>query len=184
MDKIPIQLVKIQDEAGERNIEIMMDLGDFETSGATIRSMINEFKKKYLKAINEARKIDALSKAKKSKRKVSIKSRWKACKIIADFNRDANNKFTITNYKEAYSRDFGIPMRSIRTYIDFGNIFTEHEILDNIPYSIYAELVFKANELDRKRLLDSEKEYLLSSAKKGTLPNRDEYRDHLNSVVK
>lgn len=180
MAKIPIKLVEITDESGETGIEVMMSMKDFEETDATLRSTIKKFKEKYLQSISDARKIDTLGASKK--RAVSTKKRWKACKILADFNADAQNAFDIVNYKEAYSRDFGVPLRSIRTYIDFGTLFSEDEVLDIIPYSVYAELVFKANGLRHKGLLDSEKEWLLSRARAGKVPDRDEYRNRLKGL--
>lgn len=50
-----------------------------------------------------------------------------------------------------------IPLRSMRTYLDFGSMFAEDDILVNIPYSHYAELVFKASQLKAKGILEKEK---------------------------
>lgn len=180
--KIPIKLVEVGDDSDNKNIEIMMELGDFESSGTSIRTTIVKFKEEYLRAIKDIKKAGGFETSQKSRKKVSTKDRWKACKILADFNRDAANRFLITNYKEAYSRDFGIPMRSIRTYLDFGSVFSEDEILEDIPYSLYAEFVFRANEMRRKGIVDSEKEWLLGMLKSGNLPNRDEYRKHLKTL--
>lgn len=53
------------------------------------------------------------------------------------------------NYNEVYARDFGVPLRSVRAYLDFGSSFSEGEMLDGVPFSLYAELVFRINALRR-----------------------------------
>ena len=178
MAKIPVSIDMITNSSGEREIGITLRLSDLESSGASIRTQIEGFKKDYQDAITQSKKIDS----KKTERKVSTRQRWKACKILADFNNKASNKFVITNYKQAYSRDFGIPMRSIRTYIDFGANFEDEEVVDNIPYSIYAELVFRINKLQIAGQFGYEKNRLIEMSKTGSLPNRDEYRAQLKNI--
>ncbi len=184
--KIPVRIDWLVDENKVGGIEVTMNLDDFELSGTSIRESIRNFKKKYLEAIKQAKKIDDAIKKKKKRgkqRDVSTTNRWNACKILADFNNKFENEFEIKNYKEAYSRDFNLPMRSIRTYLDFGTHFLEKEILDKIPYSTYAELTFVLNELKRKNLFESEKKKLLEIANRGNVPNRDEYRKHLRTIL-
>lgn len=181
MAKIPIRIEWIADEGGG-SAEIAMELRDFESSGASIRTRMKKFKKEYEGAIAEAKKADAAGS--KGKRAVSTRQRWKACKILADFNAKASNEFEITNYKTAYARDFGLPIRSIRAYLDFGANFAEKEVLDEIPYSVYAELVFRMNGLRSAGLFDSEKERLVELGAAGNSPNRDAYREHLKNAIK
>lgn len=184
--KIPIRIDWTEDPDGKGSIEITMSLEHFETSGASIRENIRSFKKAYLDAVNEAKKIDqdAKRRNKKKTKEVPTKQRWLACKILADFNNRFENLFDIRNYKEAYSRDFNLPMRSIRTYLDFGTYFKEDEILDDIPYSTYVELTFVINALKRKKLFEAEKNKLIQMARDKKLPNRDEYRMHLRQLMK
>lgn len=181
--KIPVKIDWIVDETGKGGIEIIMNLDDFESSGTSIRKTIQEFKKKYMSAIGEAKKAEKSARAKNKSKEISTTQRWKACKILADFNRSVENEFEIKNYKEAYSRDFNVPVRSIRAYIDFANIFSKNEVLDKIPYSTYIELVSVANGLKKKDMLDAEKKQLLKWAKNDSIPNRDHYRKHLRSVL-
>ena len=178
-NKIRVRIDWIVDERNQGDIEIVMDLDDFESSGTSIRKNITEFKKRYLSTIKVAKKADL---ANSHKRSVSTKNRWKTCRVLSDFNESMTNKFEITNYKEAYSRDFGLPMRSIRTYLDFGKHFSEKDILDEIPYSIYAELVFRINGLKSNGVFDAEKKRLIEMSENGCLPRRDQYRAHLKSL--
>lgn len=168
--KIPIKIDWISDEVGSGGIEIIMNLEDFESSGTSIRKNIRDFKKKYLDVIEQTKQIEKNVKNKSKKKEISIKQRWKACKCLADFNNKFENQFEIKNYKEAYSRDFNIPMRSIRTFLDFGTNFKENEIIDEIPYSTYAELVFVINALKREKLFNSEKKKLIRLVKDKKLP--------------
>lgn len=178
MDRIPVRIEWIAGEGGG-SAEIVMGLGDFESSGASIRARLKKFKKKYEGAIAEAKKADASG----GRRAVPTRRRWNACRILADFNGVASGEFEITNYKEAYARDFGLPVRSIRTYLDFGAHFSEDEVLDDIPYSVYAELVFRMNGLRAAGLFESEKKNLVEAGRAGNAPNRDAYRAHLKGAL-
>ena len=178
MDRIPVSIEWIAGEGGG-SAEIVMGLSDFESSGSSIRSRLKKFKKKYEDAIAEAKKADAAG----GRRAVQTKQRWNACKILADFNGEAASEFEITNYKEAYARDFGLPVRSIRTYLDFGTNFAEDEVLDEIHYSVYAELIFRMNGLRTAGLFESEKKNLIEAGRTGNAPSRDAYRTHLKGLL-
>ena len=173
-DKIPVRIDLVGDSDGA-DIEIFMDLESFEGSGTTIRKDIRKFKQNYIDTIEMAKKLDV------TKRDISTMRRWKVCKILADFNSTAANKFKIINFKQAYARDFGLPIRSIRTYLDFGRHFSEDDVKDDISYSVYAELCFKINHLISINKFDSAKKYLLDMHQKGTTPTRDEYRKYLKT---
>ena len=173
--KIPIKIDRIGGD-----VAITMDLTHFESSATTIRTDIKAFKRDYLETIRSARSVDS---APSNTRRVATTQRWLACKILADFNRAKSNKFVITNYKEAYARDFDIPLRSIREYLDFGSNFAKSEVLDRIPFSLYAEIVFKMNGLKERGLFVSEKAKLVNMGTRNKLPNRDEYREYLKNLL-
>lgn len=179
--KIPVRIEEIGGAGGDGagSVEVFMDLGGFEATGASARTDIKEFKAAYLLAVEEARRADAPS---RGGRRVGTRKRWAACKILADFNLAASNKFEIVNYKEAYARDFGVPLRSVRAYLDFGENFSDGEVLDEVPFSLYAELVFRINALRRAGRLDAEKARLVEMGKSGRLPARDEYRRSLRDT--
>lgn len=178
--KIPVRIELIADDNGTEGIEVIMELSDFESTGSEIRKNIAEFRTKYLDAIKRAKDLD--QSAVSGPHKISTKRRWNACNVLANFNKEISNKFVVINYKQAYARDFCLPMRSIRTYLDFGGDFSEDDILDEIPYSIYAEMVFKINELKRKNMFESEKKRLIDMAKSNKIPNREEYRSQLKTI--
>ena len=174
--KIPVRIEKIAGADGEKSVEVFMDLDDFEATGASVRTDIKEFKAAYLGAVEAARRADAPARA---GGKVGTRRRWAACRILADFNQEASNKFEVVNYKEAYARDFGVPLRSVRAYLDFGASFSDGEVLNEVPFSLYAELVFRINALRRAGRLDAEKARLVKMGRSGRLPARDAYRRSL-----
>ena len=181
-EKVPVRIEWVDDQDGGGEIEVAMAFGDFTASDTSITARTKRFKKRYLEAIEKAKKTDAESSTRTS-RAVSTGRRWRACKILADFNAEASNEFEITNYKEAYARDFGLPVRSIRTYLDFGSHFAEEEVLDGIPYSVYAELIFRMNGLRTAGRFEAEKKHLIKAGRAGKPPNRDEYRERLKGLL-
>lgn len=174
--KIPVRIEATEEpDGGNEGVEVFVDIGDFEAAGASFLTDINEFKASYLEAVESARKADAPSRA---GGRVGTRRRWAACKILADFNRAVSNKFEITNYKEAYARDFGVPLRSVRAYLDFGS-FSDEEVIDEVPFSLYAEMVFRINALRRAGRLNVEKARLVEMGRSRSLPARDAYRRSL-----
>ena len=176
--KIPVKIDVVGDAGGGKkdSVEVFMELDELGATGASVRTDIEEFRTAYLKAVESARRADSQARV---AGRVSTRRRWAACKILADFNRAVSNKFEIVNYKEAYARDFGVPLRSVRAYLDFGACFSDDEVLDEIPFSLYAELVFRVNELKRAGRLDAEKARLVEMGRSGSLPARDAYRRSL-----
>jgi len=174
--RIPVRIDPVAEADGSSSIEVFMDLVDFETYGTSVRNDIGEFRKDYLDIVKKARVADSRG------RGVSTRQRWRVCRMLADFNRKMANKFEITNYKQAYSRDFGLPMRSIRTYLDFGRYFEDDEVVDGIPYSIYAELCFRIRGLVDSGKFESEKKRLLQMYREGNMPRRDDYRVQLKTA--
>lgn len=181
MRKIPVRIDVVGDAGGgeQDSVEVFMELVELGATGASIRNDIKEFKAAYLEAVEAARRADSSARA---AGRVGTRQRWAACKILADFNRSMSNKFEIINYKEAYARDFGVPLRSVRAYLDFGSCFSDGEVLDEIPFSLYAELVFRVNSLRRAGRLEAEKARLVGMGRSGSLPARDAYRRSLRDL--
>ena len=174
--KIPVRIETVEEADG--GVEVFLELDDFMSTGASFLTDIKKFKSSYLAAVKAARQADAPARA---GGRVGTRRRWEACKILADFNRAASNKFEIINYKEAYARDFGVPLRSVRAYLDFGS-FSDGDVLDEIPFSLYAELVFRLNALRRAGCLEAEKARLVEMGRSGRLPARDAYRHSLKAA--
>ena len=179
---IPIRIEWIAGEEGGGSPEIVMELRDFESSGTSIRASVRKFRDAYMKAIAKAKEIDVASPA-EGRRRASTKQRWRTCKLLADFDGKFTSKFEVTNYKAAYARDFGLPSGSIGAYLDFGRNFGARDVLDKIPYSTYAELVSRVDELRSRGLFEPEKKKLVEMGKNGTPPSRDEYRRRLSNLL-
>ena len=174
--KTPVRIERIAGPNGSGDrVEVFLELRDFEAAGMSVQTDIREFKASYFKTVEAARRANAPA---RMGGRVGTRQRWAACKILADFNRAASNKFEIVNYKEAYARDFDMPLRSVRAYLDFGS-FSDEEVLDEVPFSLYAELVFRINALRRAGRLESEKARLVGMGRSGGLPARDAYRRSL-----
>lgn len=56
-------------------------------------------------------------------------------------------------------------------------------MLDEIPYSVYAELIFRMNGLRAAGLFESEKKNLIEAGRAGNTPNRDAYRARLRGLL-
>jgi len=188
MAKVPVKIVQIKDIHGTKKISIMLDVAYYIDTSENPDTKVRKFRDLYFELIERAKKIRRESmkkktKSKKSRRHISTKDTWKMCNLLSEFNDKIENEFLITNYKEAYSRDFGMSMRSIRAFLDFGKYFSEDEVVDAVPYSIYMEIPFVINSLRERGLLDQEKQWLLKMSKEGNMPKRDEYRQHLKRVL-
>ena len=56
-------------------------------------------------------------------------------------------------------------------------------MLDEIPYSVYAELIFRMNGLRAAGLFESEKKALIEAGRAGGALNRDAYRARLKGLL-
>ena len=74
-----------------------------------------------------------------------------------------------------------MPLRSVRAYLDFGS-FSDGDVLDEIPFGLYAELAFRLNALRRAGRLEAEKARLVEMGRSRRLPARDAYRRSLRAV--
>jgi hypothetical protein len=105
------------------------------------------------------------------------------CRLLRLFNEQIKNEFVITNYRQALQRDFGLTNGYIRVIFDFSRFFDRHEVLPNIPMSIYFELTIKKKKLDRIARFEDEKNKLLELAKTDVIPQREYYRQKLADMV-
>ena len=181
-DKIPVQIMWIAsaDEGGD--VEVMMDLENFERSDTSVLASIKELKEKYLVTVDAAKRNDAEATSSGGTR-VSASKRWRTCSILTKFVDDPANKYSVTNYTQSLSRDLGLPRRSIKTFLDFGRCFTKDEMFDQIPYSIYREFVFRINLLKAVGSFESEKNRLLEMRNSHNIPSPSEYRKQLTEIV-
>lgn len=180
--RIPVQIMWIADAEGGGDVEIMMDLESFERSDTSILASIKKLRGRYLATVGAAKKSYAED-APSGDARVSARKRWKTCNTLTRFVDDASSQYTITNYTQALSRDLGLPERSVKTLLDFGRCFTEDEMFDQIPYSVYREFVFRINLLRSAGAFELEKKKLLAMRYSHSMPSSSKYRRHLTEVV-
>jgi len=184
--KIPIQIDWSKNESGEDTMEIVMNTSYFFESNASIRTRIIEFKKMYLKFIEDVKDIRENSKKKKSKTNWSTLSSietWKLCKLLSDFNDKIETEFVITNYKEVYSREIGLTVRYINLCLSFGRDFKRKDIQDMIPITYYMLICWNLAILKKQKLFNKEKKNLLKIANDGKLPSTRQYKKYIQSLT-
>lgn len=146
MNRIPVKLVRIGDD-----IEVSMDIDDFESSDLGVTDDIQELKNSYNNMMRVVKPVlDG---------KPSTTERWRACRMMADLA-DGCGRFVITNFTSACSRD----MKSganIPLLIRFGREFSEGDIHDSIPFTQYRRLVLKKSEFIRQGIYEFEKTKLV-----------------------
>jgi len=180
MNKIPVKIIEITSPSGQKAVEVMLDVFDYYEIKGSGQKKIKDFKKQYFEVVKKAKEIMP---KKKTNRKAS--HFWKIGKLLYDFNQSISKDFEITNYNQAIIRDFGLYDRShVGHTLQFGEFFEKNDISDSIPMSTYLELIWKANMLKEKGLLEKEKKRLLKRAKDKSLPPHKEYRIELNELTK
>ena len=162
-----------------------MGSNDFFSSGTTIRNDIKQFKKRYIKLIEDARKL-AKSKNKRANKKFQSSDFWKLGKILFDFNKEVENEFFITNYTEAISRDmkgFYLSDTEVGVLGQFVQYFKKNEVFDIISFAHYRDFTWKWNQLSERGLLEQEKQKFLELGKKEKLPDHKKYRNQLKLLI-
>ena len=183
--KIPIRIDWSKDDAGKYEPQIVIFSNDFFSSGITIRKQIKQFKKRYIKLIDDAKKL-AKSKNKRTKNKFQSSDFWKLGNILFDFNKEMKNEFFITNYTEAISRDmkgFYLSDTEVGVLGQFVQYFKKNEVFDIISFAHYRDFTWKWNQLSERGLLEQEKQKFLELGKKGKLPDHKKYRNQLKLLI-
>lgn len=185
MDKIPVRIVRTQDMHGNKKVGVMLDVSYYLGNKNNPEKKVSEFKEMYFDLIKKAKSMreKSLKEKVKNKKQISTRNTWNLCHLLSEFNEKIDNEFLIVNYKEAYARDFGMSVRTVRAFLDFGKHFADNDILDSIPYSTYMEILFQINSLQKLGLFESEKKWLVKMAKGNKIPKRNEYRQHLRQVI-
>ena len=185
LEKIPIRIDWSIDKSNNYQVEIVMNTSDFFSSGTIIRKQIMQFKKRYIKLIEEAKKL-ARSKNKRTKNKFQSSDFWKLGKILFDFNKEVENEFFITNYTEAISRDmkgFYLSDTEVGVLGQFVQYFKKNEVFDIISFAHYRDFTWKWNKLSERGLLEQEKQKFLELGKKEKLPDHKKYRNQLKLLI-
>ena len=185
VQKISVRIDWSKDDTGKYETQIVMGSNDFFSSGTTIRNEIKQFKKRYIKLIDDAKKL-AKSKNKRANKKFQSSDFWKLGKILFDFNKEVENEFFITNYTEAISRDmkgFYLSDTEVGVLGQFVQYFKKNEVFDIISFAHYRDFTWKWNQLSERGLLEQEKQKFLELGKKGKLPDHKKYRNQLKLLI-
>jgi len=178
MHKIPIKIVELTSPSGDKAVDVMIDVIDYnEVDDA--QNKIKTFKKKYFELVNKAKKIMPI----KREEKIST-AYWRIGRMFKKFNSDINNKFEITNYGESLERDFGLSKRYVEELIVFTEVFKKNEVNDGVAISIYRVLVWKKKQLESIGELEKEKRRLMKRIKAKKSITREEYKKELEQLVK
>jgi len=175
-NKIPVRIIEAQDIHGNKQVGVTLDISYYVETEGDPSKKVEEFKKLYFSTLSKAKKLFG-----KKKRKTSTQY-WKLSKILQEFNEKTENEFSITNYRIALQRDFGLTDSYVGVIFDFGKFFDENQVIDKIPFSVYFELSLKARRLLKLGLFEKEKKHLLEMAKKGKIPKHKEYRNKLGRL--
>lgn len=177
MDRIPVKIVNITSPGGETARDIMLDVRDYSRIG-NAQEHLKKFKEKYFETVRAARGIIP---GDRSERKPG--HFWQAGRMLYRFNK-SERRFEIRNYNSAVAEDLGLYDAShVGNIVKFGEFFDKKDVNDKISMSVYVELIWKADLLNRRGLLAGEKRRLVQMAKGGTVPGHKEYREELNRIV-
>lgn len=184
--KIPVRIDWVQDPDGKGSIEITMNLDDFEMSGTSIRENMRNFKKTYLEAVSEVRKIfyGKSIDAKKKYQDAPSSTYWLLGDILRKFNNKIENKFLIMNYAVALERDFGLSKGYVNEILNFVKVFKQNEVFDSIPFSYYRLFMRKRSQLEELGIFEIEKKKFLNIRELDKLPGRENYKKNMENMIR
>ena len=175
-NKIPISISWIQHQDGKVEPEVSLGMDDFvEFDGSIVDAIVN-FKTGYLKLLKKAERLKIATKSKDS-RKI-----WRLCKVLSEFNEQLESKFIIQNSVETFSKDIRMSIRYIRNCIDFVKYFSYYDVSKKVPFSYYNVVTDFASGLENLKLLKKEKQFLKKCGETNSLPDRQQYRNHLRKI--
>ena len=180
-EKIPIEITWIKNQHGVLEPEIILDADDYFDFNTSITDAIIKFKKRYMLLI---KKVQDILPRDKTQRKSS--HFWKIGWLLYNFDKSTKNEFEIINFNEAIAHDFELyhtGKRRIDHLIQFGQFFSKKDILDEISFALYQELIWKAGLLKKARIFEKEKIKLLERAKEKKIIGNDRYRYYLKSLL-
>ena len=180
-EKIPIEITWMENENGVEEPEIVIDAQDCFDFNTSITEAIVNFKKRYMNLIQ---KIQEILPEDKTERKSS--HFWKIGRLLYRFNRSNKIQFKIMNFNEAIAHDFqsyNTGQRRIDHLIQFGEFFSKKDIIDEISFALYQELIWKASLLKKAGIFQKEKMKLLKNAKEKKLLGNDRYREYLKKML-
>ena len=169
--------------AGRRKTSAMIDMAYYANLGQSAAKQIAELNEQYSCMVESTRSLfrDEHGNPKKT---VPSSVYFEVGKLFLDFKLSIQDKFDITNYTAALSRDFGLSQGYITDLLSIAKSFDGGEISDLVPFTHYRMLKRKQRPLERIELFQKEKRRLNTMGKSGRLPARDSYKKELADMVK
>lgn len=174
-------MVRLQVDDGKANA--MIDMGYYTDLGESQAKQIAELNEQYNSMVKSAK---GLFRDQPGKHKMSAPSSayFGAGKMFLNFIISFQDKFEITNYTAALSRDFGLSHGYITDLLAIAKSFDPTEIVDSVPFTHYRMLKRKQSRLEKAGLFEDEKKRLNDMGKAGRLPTRDVYKRELIDLIK
>ena len=185
MKKIPVKIIEFSD--GDRMVqEVMIDLIDTMQLEGDPGEQIEAFRNSYFDFVKKVKTLFYGSEQSKKKKRQTLPSSvyYRVGELFQKFNNEIKNRFEITNYTEAISRDFGL---SIDYHYDISTIvqvFKKNQIIDSVPFSYYRALKRKRSDLEKSDLFQKEIKRLNKMGLENALPGREKYKLELIEIIK
>ena len=182
MNAIPVRMVRVS-VAGEHKTSAMIDMAYYADLGQDAAKQVAELNERYSGMVKSARSLfyDERDKPKKT---VPSSAYFGAGKLFLDFAVSVQDRFEVTNYTAALSRDFGLSQGYITDLLAIVKSFDAGDIVDSVPFTHYRMLKRKQRPLERIGLFQKEKRRLNAMGESGSLPVRESYKKELADMVK
>lgn len=173
-------MVRLQ---GGDKANAMIDMGYYTDLGESQARQVAELNERYNSMIESAQ---GLFRGRPGKHKMNSPSStyFGAGKLFLDFMVSIQDRFEITNYTTALSRDFGLSQGYITDLLAIAKSFGPNEIIDSVPFTHYRMLKRKQRRLENTGLFEEEKKRLNDMGRTGRLPTREVYKRELADLVK
>ena len=161
--------------AGGHKTSAMIDMAYYSDLGQSAARQITELNERYSGMVRSARSLfrDERGNPKKT---VPSSVYFETGKLFLDFMVSIQDKFEITNYTAALSRDFGLSQDYITDLLAIARSFDVGEIVDSVPFTHYRMLKRKQNSLEGIGCFKKEKLRLNTMGESGNLPTRESYK--------
>ena len=171
----------MENEDGISEPEIVLDAEDYFDFEGSMTDALIKFKKEYIKLIKKVQDIMP-----KEKSEMKSSHFWEIGKLLSRFNKSIKNQFEVINFEQAIAHDFqsyNTGQRRIDHLIQFGEFFSKKDIIDEISFALYQELIWKASLLKKAGIFQKEKMKLLKNAKEKKLLGSDRYSEYLKKML-
>lgn len=182
MSAIPVRMVRVSVVEGHKT-SAMIDMAHYTDLGQDAAKQVAELNERYSGMMESARSLfyDGRGNPKKT---VPSSAYFGAGNLFLDFAVSVQDRFEVTNYTAALSRDFGLSQGYITDLLSIAKSFDAGEISDLVPFTHYRMLKRKQVPLERIELFQKEKQRLNAMGKSGRLSARDSYKKELADMVK